>query len=115
MSANLIYQMCRYSDNLYVEKISYDKRLQIFFVYAQSLLGSVFIIEFHNIEAYSNLDLTIAIYSIRKLPRVEMENVIRHSAYRRRQSCQPYVPAAFYPQENSWYSFLFEAESTPGP
>jgi hypothetical protein len=23
--------------------------------------------------------------------------------------------AAFYPQEDSWYSFLLEAESTPGP
>jgi hypothetical protein len=25
----------------------------------------------------------------------------------------PYAPAAFYPQENFWYSFLLEAESTP--
>jgi hypothetical protein len=25
------------------------------------------------------------------------------------------APAAFYPQENSWYSFVLEAESTPGP
>jgi hypothetical protein len=24
-----------------------------------------------------------------------------------------YVPAALYPQEDSWYSFLLEAESTP--
>jgi hypothetical protein len=24
-------------------------------------------------------------------------------------------PAALYPQEYSWYSFLLEAESTPGP
>jgi hypothetical protein len=24
-----------------------------------------------------------------------------------------YAPAAFYPQEDSWYSFLLEAESTP--
>jgi hypothetical protein len=28
---------------------------------------------------------------------------------------QPYVPAAHQPQEDSWYSFLLEAESTPGP
>jgi hypothetical protein len=28
---------------------------------------------------------------------------------------QPYAPAALYPQEYSWYSFLLEAESTPGP
>jgi hypothetical protein len=26
----------------------------------------------------------------------------------------PYAPAALYPQEDSWYSFLLEAESTPG-
>jgi hypothetical protein len=26
-----------------------------------------------------------------------------------------YVPAALYPQEDSWYSFLLETESTPGP
>ena len=36
--------------------------------------------------------------------------------------CQPYAPAAFTPRsipdddrKNSWYSFLLEAESTPGP
>jgi hypothetical protein len=26
----------------------------------------------------------------------------------------PYAPADLYPQEDSWYSFLSEAESTPG-
>jgi hypothetical protein len=29
--------------------------------------------------------------------------------------CQPYAPAAFTPMKYSWYSFLLEAESTPGP
>jgi hypothetical protein len=29
--------------------------------------------------------------------------------------CQPYPPAAFAPRKYSWYSFLLEAESTPGP
>ena len=29
--------------------------------------------------------------------------------------CQPYAPAAFTPTKYSWYSFLLEAESTPGP
>jgi hypothetical protein len=24
-------------------------------------------------------------------------------------------PAVLYPQEDSWYSFMLEAESTPGP
>jgi hypothetical protein len=28
---------------------------------------------------------------------------------------QPYAPAALYPKENTWYLFLLEAESTPGP
>jgi len=28
---------------------------------------------------------------------------------------QPYAPAAFTPQKYSWYSFLVEAELTPGP
>ena len=31
------------------------------------------------------------------------------------QGCQPYAPAAFYPRKYSLYSFLLEAESTPGP
>ena len=30
-------------------------------------------------------------------------------------SCQPYAPAAFTSKKYSWYSFLLEAESTPGP
>ena len=29
--------------------------------------------------------------------------------------CQPYPPAAFTPRKYSWYSFLLQAESTPGP
>jgi len=29
--------------------------------------------------------------------------------------CQPYTLAAFTPRKYSWYSFLLEAESTPGP
>jgi len=28
---------------------------------------------------------------------------------------QPYAPAAFIRRKCSWYSFLLEAESTPGP
>jgi hypothetical protein len=27
---------------------------------------------------------------------------------------KPYAPAALYLQEDSWYSFVLEAESTPG-
>ena len=29
--------------------------------------------------------------------------------------CERYAPAAFTPRKYSWYSFLLEAESTPGP
>ena len=29
--------------------------------------------------------------------------------------CQPYAPVAFTPRKSSWYPFLLEAESTPGP
>ena len=31
--------------------------------------------------------------------------------------CQPYAPAAFtpHPRKYSWYSFLLESESSPGP
>jgi hypothetical protein len=42
-------------------------------------------------------------------------HIFRHSAHRWRWGCQSYAPAAHYPQEDSWYSFLLEAESTPGP
>jgi hypothetical protein len=38
----------------------------------------------------------------------------RHSAHRWRWGCQPYVLVTLYPQEDSWYSFLLEAESTQG-
>jgi hypothetical protein len=31
------------------------------------------------------------------------------------QACQPYALTAFTPRKYSWYSFLLEAESTPGP
>jgi hypothetical protein len=31
------------------------------------------------------------------------------------QGYQPYAPAAFTPRKYSWYSFLLETESTPGP
>jgi hypothetical protein len=39
-------------------------------------------------------------------------HIFRHSAHRWWQGCQPYEPVAFYLQEDSWYSFLLEAESS---
>jgi hypothetical protein len=31
------------------------------------------------------------------------------------QGCQPYTPTAFTSRKYFWYSFLLEADSTPGP
>jgi hypothetical protein len=45
---------------------------------------------------------------------VEAPTFSIQSAHRWRWDCQPYAPAALNPQEDSWYSFLLEAESTPG-
>jgi hypothetical protein len=48
---------------------------------------------------------------------VEAPLFSRQSADRWRWDCQPYGPTALYPStpEDSWYSFLLEAESNPGP
>jgi hypothetical protein len=46
---------------------------------------------------------------------VENPTFSRQSPHRWRWGCQPYAPAAFYRQEDSWYSFLLQAKSNPGP
>jgi hypothetical protein len=46
---------------------------------------------------------------------VENPTFSRQSAHRLRRGCQPYALAALYPQDGSWYLFLLETESTPGP
>ena len=38
-----------------------------------------------------------------------------HNRHMKIARLQPYVPAAFTPTEDSWYSVLLEAELTPGP
>jgi hypothetical protein len=52
------------------------------------------------------------------LREVKAPTFLRQTANRWRQGCQLYAPAALYPQVSlfldSWYSFLLEAESTPG-
>jgi hypothetical protein len=45
---------------------------------------------------------------------VEAPTFSRQSAHKWRWG-QPYAPAVLYHQEDSWYLFLLEAESTPGP
>jgi hypothetical protein len=61
-----------------------------------------------------HLFVKIAVEALR-VARGRGSHIFRHSAHRWRQGCQPYAPAAFYPQEDPWYSFLLEGESTPGP
>jgi hypothetical protein len=40
-------------------------------------------------------------------------HIYKHSAHRWRQGCQPYAPAAIYPQEDSWYLFLLRSWVDP--
>jgi hypothetical protein len=54
------------------------------------------------------------------LREVKSPTLLRQTPNRWRQGCEPYAPAALYPQvslflKDSWYPFLLEAESTPGP
>jgi hypothetical protein len=54
------------------------------------------------------------------LREVKAPTLLRQTANRWRQGCQPYMPAAlllpgFFIFKDSWFSFLLEAESTPGP
>jgi hypothetical protein len=46
---------------------------------------------------------------------VEAPTFSRQSANRWQWGCQPYKPTSLYTQEDSCYSFLLEAECTPGP
>jgi hypothetical protein len=45
---------------------------------------------------------------------VEAPTFSRQSAHRWRWGCHFYASAALHPQEDSWYSFVLEAESNPG-
>jgi hypothetical protein len=45
---------------------------------------------------------------------VEAPTFSWQSVHRWRWGCQPYAPGALHPQEDSWYSFLLEADLTQG-
>jgi hypothetical protein len=69
-----------------------------------------------------NLIIIIIIIIINKRPwrsigfwDVEDLTFSRQSASRWRWGWRPYSLDALYPKEDSWYSFLLEAEWTPGP
>jgi hypothetical protein len=66
------------------------------------------------------ISLLQAMEAHRRLREVKVPTLLRQTVNRWWQSCQPYAPAALLPQgsfifKDSWYSFLLEAESTPGP
>jgi hypothetical protein len=55
-----------------------------------------------------------------RVAEVKAPTLLRQTANRWWQGCQPYAPAELYPQvsfifTDSWYSFVLEVESTPGP
>ena len=50
-----------------------------------------------------------------RVPGVLGSQVSRQSVHEGGKVCQPYAPATFTPRKYSWYSFLLEAESIPGP
>ena len=47
-------------------------------------------------------------------PTFEAPRISRQSAHEGGKVCQPYAAAVFTPRKDFWYSFLLEAESTPG-
>jgi hypothetical protein len=50
------------------------------------------------------------------LREVKAPTLLRQTANRWRQGCQPYaLPPGYFIFKDSWYSYLLEAESTPGP
>jgi hypothetical protein len=50
-----------------------------------------------------------------RVPGGSGSQISRQSTYKGGMVCQPYALAFFIPRKYSWYSFLLEAESTPGP
>jgi hypothetical protein len=73
MSANLFIQNVHIMIICILKNSIMIKGTENFLCMSSSLLGSVFVIEF---QTTANFDLTIAIYSIRRLSGVDKDNVI---------------------------------------
>jgi hypothetical protein len=50
-----------------------------------------------------------------RVPGGSGSQILRQSAHECGQGCHSYAPAAFSLRNYSWYLFMLEAESTPGP
>jgi hypothetical protein len=71
---------------------------------------------FWNIKIKVKLSLKQAV-EVHRVVNVKAPTFCRQMPHRRQWRCQFYVPAtlALYPEEDPWYSFLLEAQSTPRP
>jgi hypothetical protein len=67
----------------------------------------------HFIQMTLNIGLIISSFTLKVYVRVKNIPIIGHGGLR--AVYQSYAPAAPYPQEDSWYSFLLEVELIPGP
>jgi hypothetical protein len=65
--------------------------------------------------------LKISLLQAIGLLEVKAPTLLRQTANKWRQGCEPYAPAGrtlppgFFIFKDSWYSFLLEAETTPEP
>jgi hypothetical protein len=81
---------------------------------------SMWIVENCNVSYYAVPRMQSKVFPVQAVEALRVarswgSHIFRHSAHRWRQGCQLHSPAAFYPQEDSWYTFRLEPESTPGP
>jgi hypothetical protein len=91
----------------------------------QTTIGQIFRVGNWLSMGQSWLYATVYIYKSNVIPVQAVEalrfvrgwgsHIFKHSAHKWQQIYQSYMPAAFYLQEDFWYSLLLEAESSPGP